>query len=583
MDVTTVFRNLVNNHYMPEFDYVQTCLSFQTLFYKSAYSYCCCSCGFEHEYFLYINDTMQVDEVMYKKVLQNILNGRCPHVIGKPQEYVTESCVYAIQIAAVVGTELAVEEHFKEYLSIRGGGIFKLRAGEIATLRKNYESLVLCCNELPKLAGILSGWKTPLPPVLLPSMQARNNCTSQTRVEIVILEQLEYFIKDRNSTVLRGILVPSIFHEHIEKAFKLIFKYHETDMVDSLCGYYGHLLNKGVYDFPDNCAEPAIVYNQPTVLNRILNSRTSWSTETQRRLVGTCSVLERTDCETVLSQHNFLKLETETEPRKMSRLLALLAEFYDDFKDEIIFRIKNIPGFQEVINVPITQTFPEKRYWTITPLTPLQYYIEKSISVRKLDCRVVQTMLDLGAGVEACGTIIPPNGHALRSEYWSTVCSGDQISYRKTLEVLLNENPKLASNTEAVKIGVQLDVYLKMPKMHDKVDLTGEYLMDGREHSLFGHEDRDSYPCNFIGPLLIECGFPYTKDVLLFAMEKSLHPSEHLYIQECLETPRSLKLSCRDTLRKRYQGREIHKFVEKSNIPVAIKDFILMKSLLRNL
>ena len=533
---------------------------------------------------MYVNENMDIDETLYQKVLQSVLKGRCPHATDKLQDYFTESCVYAIQIAAVVGTERAVEEHFKQYISIRGGGIFKLRACEIATLRKNYESLVLCCNELPKLAGILSGWKTPLPPLLMPVVKSGIDCTPEINIDMVIMEQLEYFITAGNATVLTGILLPSIFHEHIEKAFKLIFRdhEHETDVADALTEYYGQLLNKGIYDFPDNCAEIAIVYNQPHVLDRILKSRTSWSSETQRRLAGTCYVLERMDCNDILLHHKFQTHEPESETKQLSRLLALLAQFYEDFKDEIVRRIQAIHRFQEVINKPVTQSFPEKRYWTITPLTPLQYYIEKSISVRRLDSNVVQMMLELGADVAACSTIIPPNGYALRSEYWSTVCSGDQLNYRKTLELLLNENPNPSSHSEAVKIGIQLDVYLKMPKMRDKMDLTGNYIMDGKEHSMFGHEGDKSYPFNFIGPLLIECGFPYRKDILLEAMEKQLHPAEHTYIQKYLDTPRSLKLSCRDVLRKRFQGREIHKFAENITIPSAIKNFILLKYLLRN-
>lgn len=583
MDIQSTFRNLVINRYMLDFDYVQTRFAFQTLFYKSAYSYCCCPCGFEHEYFKYITDSGDIDEEMYKKVLSSILNGKCSHVDEKTPEYITETSVYAIQIAAVVGTEMVFDQHMKEYLSIRGGGIFKLRACEIATLRKNYLGLVRCCNELPKLSGIMSGWKTPLPPVLLPTVETGNGNGFATTVKMAILEHLEYYVQDRNSNVLRSILMPSICHEHIEKAFKLIFRNRLVRMGDALAEYCGCLLQKGVYDFPDNFAEPAIVYNQPNILQRILNSQTIWSSETQRRLGEACCVLGREDCETILSQHNFPRILDESDSKKANRLFVLLADFYDDFKDEVVSKLRNIPSFGDVINKPLTQSFPEKRYWIVTPLTPLQYYIEKSISLRKLDYRVVQTMLELGADVDSCNTIIPPNAHGLRSEYWSSVCSGDQLHYRKTLELLINENPKLELYEEAVKVGIQLDVYLKMPKMREKSDLIGEYVMNAKEHSLFGFDTVDEYPFNFIGPLLIECGFPYTKDTILFALEKQLHPIEQRYMQKCLDTPRALKLSCRDVIRKTWCGRQIHKFVESPSIPLAIKEYILMKALLRNI
>ena len=56
---------------MPDFNY-RTNFQFQTLFYKSGYSYCCCACGFEHEFLEYIKDDGSIDEDLYEKVLQNI-------------------------------------------------------------------------------------------------------------------------------------------------------------------------------------------------------------------------------------------------------------------------------------------------------------------------------------------------------------------------------------------------------------------------------------------------------------------------------------------------------------------------------
>lgn len=586
MDIKTIFRNLVTNQYMENFDYVHTRFSFLTLFHKSPYCYCCCPCSYEHEYFKYISDGSNVennvDEEMYNKILSNILKGKCPHVEGQPTDYVSETTVYAIQIAAVVGTEQAVEEHMKDYLKIRGGGIFKQRACEIATLKNKYQDLLRCCNELPKLSGILSGWKTPVPPILLPVTNGSKGGNG-TRIELTFLEHIEFFIQRRNSTLLKSLLLPSIYHEHLENAFKLVFRNKLQDMGDALADYYRDLLQREVIDFPDSCAETAIMYDQPKILQKILSSRNRWTNETQRRLEETCQVMVRRECEIILSQNNVHMVQIESESKQVSRLLALLADFCDDFGDEIVDRLRAIPDLPDVINQPMTQSFPEKRYWIVTPLAPLQYYLEKSISVRKLDSRVVETMLELGATIDSCNAIIPPNGHALHSEYWSTVSTGDPVQYRRTLEILLNENPNTELNTEAVKTGIQLDVFLKMPKMRDKADLTGDYIMDGKEHSLLGHNGKDNYPFNFIGPLLIECGFPYTQDTLLFALDKQLHPEEHTYMQDCLENPRSLKLRCRDKIRKHFPGRKIHEFVQSANIPLLIKDFILMKSLLRNI
>ena len=55
MGVRYDFRNLVNKNSSTNFN-DRTVFAFQTVFYKSAYSYRCCPCAFEHKYFLYIGD-----------------------------------------------------------------------------------------------------------------------------------------------------------------------------------------------------------------------------------------------------------------------------------------------------------------------------------------------------------------------------------------------------------------------------------------------------------------------------------------------------------------------------------------------
>ena len=110
MDVKSTLRNLVTNQYMPDFNY-RTNFQFQTLFYKSGYSYCCCACGFEHEYLEYIKDDGSIDEDLYEKVLQNILDGICEHTKDRPAEYLKVTCVSGLDIAAVVGTEQVIDAH----------------------------------------------------------------------------------------------------------------------------------------------------------------------------------------------------------------------------------------------------------------------------------------------------------------------------------------------------------------------------------------------------------------------------------------------------------------------------------------
>ena len=85
-------------------------------------------------------------------------------------------------------------------------------------------------------------------------------------------------------------------------------------------------------------------------------------------------------------------------------------------------------------------------------------------------------------------------------------------------------------------------------------------------------------------PFLIEAGFPVSEDeckALELAMD-TLHPAEQEYLQFWLTNPRPLKLRCGDVLRSHFSGRQTHDYVKRDDIPHSIKDFILLKPLLKS-
>ena len=110
MDVRDIFRKLATNQYMPNFNYANYKLSFQTVFYTRNYKYCCCPCAFDHEWAAYISDGGHIHEELYRKVEANLVNGKCPHVDHVVSDYVRETAVYGIHIAAAAGTEKAVKQ-----------------------------------------------------------------------------------------------------------------------------------------------------------------------------------------------------------------------------------------------------------------------------------------------------------------------------------------------------------------------------------------------------------------------------------------------------------------------------------------
>ena len=117
-----------------------------------------------------------------------------------------------------------------------------------------------------------------------------------------------------------------------------------------------------------------------------------------------------------------------------------------------------------------------------------------------------------------------------------------------------------------------------------KLEFSGLFELDGKEHYMYVDPFKDGYALNFIAPLLIECGFSYSRNVLSMALERRLHAKELEYFRTCLDKPRSLKLSCRITLRKHFKNRRIHELISllADQIPKYIQDFILLKDVLKN-
>lgn len=109
MDIRKELRDLIENGYIGDFDY-NTEYRFRTVYYRTSLAYCICTCGFNHEYVEYIQDTGDADETKFENVIECIVNGKCPHVATVPAVYVKETGVCAHNIAAVVCNSSAFEK-----------------------------------------------------------------------------------------------------------------------------------------------------------------------------------------------------------------------------------------------------------------------------------------------------------------------------------------------------------------------------------------------------------------------------------------------------------------------------------------
>ena len=212
MDAATVFRNLVTNKFMPHHDYTKTKFSFNTLFYKSHLFYCCCPCAFEHEFLEYINEGLSIDEMLYEKVKQNIIDGKCPHVDDKPPAYVRETSIYSIHIALVIGTEIDMTDKMNKLT-----GIFKLEPYELSMMKNGYLSFDVSNPVSPKATYVCRGQ-------LMLSRKILNGQRSKVRLDAVTI--LEYFIQERNPIMFKAALNAKFYHSKIDRIFKIIFDHN---------------------------------------------------------------------------------------------------------------------------------------------------------------------------------------------------------------------------------------------------------------------------------------------------------------------------------------------------------------------
>ena len=83
------------------------------------------------------------------------------------------------------------------------------------------------------------------------------------------------------------------------------------------------------------------------------------------------------------------------------------------------------------------------------------------------------------------------------------------------MEVLVYENLRPTENV--VRLGLQPD-YLEAGEWKQAY-MEGSFLMDGKVHSIFGQDTFS--PLNFVGPLMIECGFAVDRHTLQSAHQ---HP-----------------------------------------------------------
>ena len=446
--------------------------------------------------------------------------------------------------------------------------IFQLNPYRLAVLKENAKTIELFQNSFSSF----SAWRYL---IVAESRFTKTEClmhawrtkTHHHAVKIGLTSELEFCVGRRNRKLLKAVLTPYFRYPNIDKAFELTFRYNLKDMQDDLIEYVRAAFNIDRIDDVWRCAVSAIVYNQAEVLHSLMQILKSIQFNgVEGRLSVISKVLNRTICSETLKKNHF----EDTDGDSLEELFSLLSRYYNDQYSEIKDLLKAAPKVQEAVNSPDSKG-----------RTRLRVCIGHERPINPVEIKV---LLELGADID----YLDSEGntalsHLLSRRYYSKRLFKRYYTaaFRGTVEILLYENPSMVLNSNAVKLAIDLDEHLEGSTIIRT--LVGEFIMDFRTRSPFGSIDDEAFALNFMGPLLMECGFPVTRDLLESALEKSLHAAELAYIRRHLYTARSLKCNCRDVLRKHFKRRQLHQFVRLVDLPKQIESFILLKDILLSL
>ena len=554
MEIRKQLKNIVSKTFMPDFEYTNTRFSFQTVFRKTPYSYCCCSCAFEHEFLEYITESGNVYENMYNKLVQSIMNGQCPHVTTAAEDNVTKTSVSAIHIAAAIGTV----EIFKKYEVARfseGTEIFRQKVHTLIFMKKPNIKFDWSVN--------LTGFPFVRSQFWFPDAKDYQFTLMMTSYDwdTVIVEQmslLEACVHQNDTKFIEpiqqafGLNITDWFN-----AFDISIRLNNPQLQQLFLDYLQKYELFYARTFLQQCIASSILYSRCSLLKKILESIPKRENAVFNNEVSEpCLLLNRPACKGILKKSGFFQSTKITNSSKIFKLLNILDQ-YTEFQDEITDILRTIP---EVQRGEIRRQL--ERFVTSKP---------------KGGPRVVKVILELG-GLAADWPEIIDN--SLLTFVLRNLNLYDPAAARETLKLLIYENPDISKVNSAIHLGLQKDMELKSTKIV-VTDLAETYQTDGEEHGLFERSETFDFALNFVVPFLLECGFSLNRRVLTEALDMQLHTSEVDYIKKCLDGPKSLVMQCRDVLRRHFRGRHIFRYLEAVNCPKRIKETVLMTKLLR--
>ena len=550
--VRAVFKKLVTNQYMADFDYINTQFTFKTVYNVSKYTYRCCPCGFEHEYLDYIGNDGEINKDMYEKVVNSIVAGMCPHVNDVNEEDTAETGIYGIAIALVLGTETISDKTY-QVTDKCYSGLFNVDPFMLA-IKRNFTLLPVSVIEYCRSSN----------KHILDMQRSKENVSE---ISLEKRDVLELLISNKKEDLLQGMPIQG---KVSGTALRSAFECRRESMINAVMQKI-ELTNHRTEWTSHACCRLSIIYDQPEILQTHLGRFSSTfhivRKDLEHMLNTHCMMLERPRCKAVVSKFN--KYEEKLVP--LSELvvekLMLLLEFYDDIsiRDEILSSLKHLK---------------EEKNSCLKKEDFLKIYSRRLDYHKLFNITAFKTIFDIGDELYS----LPQNDIShLETLLGKRFSMGP--GYRQIMEILLFENPDFEGNEPLFKKSLEVDNSLENTSFGSGYGLHMSLVMDSKVHAMFKHDGKRDFALNFTGPLLIECGCPYSfnhyYEFLGRFGERALQPAENEYMCQIKDSQKTLAIMCRDVLRHHFKGPQIHSFVKQCNIPQKIRDFILLKNVLK--
>ena len=558
-----MFRRLVTNKFIHGFDYSYKRFRFRTVFHQSSYSYCCCSCAYEHEYVSYITDDGEINEEICDKILGCILNGCCPHVTNVPREYTRDTRIQAVHIAAAANTVLKLNRFYYSVPDLKSE-IFQLYPDQIAMFHNNFNFVKEYLDNYKSMKE-----NSDLEIMSSAMQYATRMHEDEYKIFFESITQPEFCIRTKNRQLLQLVLDPFWTHSRLDKTLEKCFVDPAlADMQNDILQYLRIFRFQFRVKVLSECAVSAIACDDDSALKSILDilkSRKS-SDDLTVQLPNICEVLGKDRQRNVISEYCYKGMKMVDGDHFHLKMLHYLRQHHPENCYEQIKAAFDALSLDQKATINTV-------YNNCGGLTPLH------CAVSDLKPQEVEFLLTMGSDIDINNKHgeTPITQHLRGVEHWFVL---NIKKFREVLALLIFENPDVELNKSAVEEGIKVDEFFMKRVSSQIFKISGAYILDVEEHSVFSTED--GYALNFITPLLIECGFIYSRSILLTALGKRLESEEQDYFRYYLDNPRSLQMSCRDALRKHFKNRGIHRFVSRlaAKIPKNIQDFILMKGIL---